>query len=188
MGIGGLFVALGFFAFGTVRPPIGNYLVMLGGQLVVFFVLFRLVESRGKGEQFANNPVVKHFRLWGMISLTLFVLDILDMLPRLLFGLSYNWLFSTNINTIQGHVFGSGQEYLAIIYAVFAILFYELVIYLWSKVNFYLSFEWIIVQVVGAITKTKTRRLDVKMMMNDVHWISFEQAEKEKQKPIQTPV
>lgn len=170
---GGIFVAFGFFAFGTRRPPIGNYLVMIGGQLIVFFMLLWLVEYRGKSQKFGNHPVVKHFRLWGMLSLTLFVLDILDVIPRMIFGLLYNLIFSTNINTIPGKVFGSGQEHIAIIYALFALLFFELVVYLWSRVNFFLSFEWLIVHLVGKITNIPSKRLNVELMMNDVNWINF---------------
>ncbi|MFW9923640.1 MAG: hypothetical protein ACFFDW_10190 [Candidatus Thorarchaeota archaeon] len=173
LSLGAVLIFLGFFTFGTSRPPIGNYLVMLGGQLCVFFLLFYLVEYRGNAQKFGNNRIVKHFRLWGMISLTLFALDILDIVPRILFGLLYNLFSSVDINTIPGKVFGSGQEHFALIYALFAILFYELLIYLWSKVNFYLSIEWIIIQVIGKLTKDPSKRLDVKMVLNEVKWIQY---------------
>ncbi|MEA2070309.1 MAG: hypothetical protein U9O98_03370, partial [Asgard group archaeon] len=175
-GIG--FVFLGYFSFGNSRPPIGNYLVMLGGQLCVFFILLRLVEYRGKAQEFGNHPLVKHFRLWGMLSLTLFVLDLLDILPRMLFGLGYNVIFSVQLNMIPGNVFGMGQEYLAIIYAIFSIIFYEGIIYLWSRIDFFLSFEWIIIHFVGVITNKFSKRLDVQKMMNEVTWINYDKVSK----------
>lgn len=175
IGLGVLLVFLTSFTFGTTRPPIGNYLFMLGGQLCTLFLLLWLVEYHGKSQKFGNNPVVKHFRLWGMVSLTLFTLDILDLFPRWLFGIFYNLIFSTDIRTVSGHVFGQGQEHIALLYALASLLFFEIIILLWSRVNFFLSFEWCIVCFVGLITGKPSRRLDVESIMNKVKWINYKE-------------
>jgi hypothetical protein len=173
MGIGVPLLVFHKFTFGTMRPSIGNYFLMLGGQLCSLFFFLWIVEFRGKAQRFGDNIVVKHFRLWGMASLSLFVLDIADTLPRWIFGIFYNLIYNTDVNTIQGAVFGQGQEHVALLYALISLIFFEIVVLAWSRVNFFLSFEWCIVRLVGVITKQPSKRLKVDMMMNDVKWINF---------------
>ena len=173
LALGGMFIALGFVSFGNERPPLGNYLVMFGAQICTMFLFLWLVEFRGKAEQFGNNRFVKHFRLWGMISLSIYVLQIYELLPRFIVGSFYNLIFYPQINMVAGGAFGSGEEYKTLIFAVIAILFFELLVYLWSKVNFFLSFEWCITKTVSLITKQTTYRLDVESMMNKIQWIDY---------------
>jgi predicted acyltransferase len=52
IGLGVLLIFLTSFTFGTTRPPIGNYLFMLGGQLCTLFLFLWLVEYRGKSQKF----------------------------------------------------------------------------------------------------------------------------------------
>jgi len=74
---------------------------------------------------------------------------------------------------VNGSAFKIGEEYKTLIFAVIAILFFELLIYLWSKVNFFLSFEWFITKSVSLVTKQTTYRLEVNAMMNKIHWIDY---------------
>ena len=173
MALGGLFIALGYVSFGNERPPLGNYFVMFGAQICTMFIFLWLVEFRGKAEQFGNNGFVKHFRLWGMISLSIYVLQIYELLPRFIVGSIYNLIFYPQINMVAGSAFGLSEEYKTLIFAVIAILFFELLVYLWSKVNFYLSFEWCITKTVSQITKQTTYRLNVDAMMNKINWINY---------------
>lgn len=173
MGLGGLFIGLGFVSFGNERPPLGNYFIMFGAQICSMFLLLWLVEYRGKAQQFGDNIIVKHFRKWGMISLSIYVLQIYELLPRFVVGSIYNLIFYPRINMVSGSAFKIGEEYKTLIFAIIAILFFELLIYLWSKVNFYLSFEWIITKSVSLVTKQTTYRLDVNAMMNKIQWIDY---------------
>jgi len=173
MGLGGVFIALGFYSLDNTRPPLGNYFLMFGAQICSMFLLLWLVEYRGKSEKFANNVIVKHFRRWGIISLSLYVLQIFELIPRAIIGFFYNLAFNTNINMIQGAVFGIGDEYKVILYAILVMVFWELLVYLWSRINFCLSFEWVIVNLIGLYTKQKSRRLNVKYMLDEVEWIDY---------------
>lgn len=181
---GGLFIALGFVSFDNTRPPIGNYLVMLGVQLCSLFLLLWLVEYRGKSQKFGDNIIVKHFRLWGMVSLSLYVLQILELFPRWFFGVFFNLIFKTNINAVPGGVFGQGQEFIAIFFAFISILFFELVVFLWSRINFIFSFEWFIVRITGLLTKRPSKRLNVELMMNEIEWLNYKERIKQKHKII----
>ncbi|MEA2071385.1 MAG: hypothetical protein U9O98_08855 [Asgard group archaeon] len=177
IGVGGAFVAMGMVSLDSTRPPLGNYFIMLGAQLITIFLFLWLIEFRGKGEKFATNPIVKHFRLWGIISLTIYTLQIYELLPRLIIGNITNWIFNTNYNMVAGSVFGVGGEYKAILFAFIVILFFELLIYLWSRINFLLSFEWSIISITNMFTDQKSYRLNVQIMLNNINWVNYSSIE-----------
>ena len=173
MTLGGVFMLLGFVTLGNNRPDTGNFLLMLGGQLGVVFLLLRLIEYRGRGEQFANRKIVKHFRLWGMISLSVYCLAIFELLPRWIIGTTYNLLYSSETNLLHSSLFGYGEEYKAMLIAVAIILSFELVVYSWAKSNFKYSFEWFIIKLQGFSTKLSSHRLNVELIMNNTHWENY---------------
>lgn len=175
MGIGGLFLALGFFTMNNNRPALGNYLLMLGGQLGALFFFLWLMEYRGKSEQVANRRIVKHFRLWGMASLSIYCLSIFELLPRWFLGAFINLVFSEEVNLLQSSLYGYGQEYLAILVALYVMLAFELLVFLWSKFNFKFSFEWFIIRLSSLGTGSISQRLNVDLMMNHVQWINIKE-------------
>lgn len=172
MGIGGIFIAFGQYNLSNGRPTLGNYLAIIGGQIAVIMLLFWAVEYRGNSERFANNPIVKHFRLWGMASLTIYCLQIFEILPRWILTVMLS-VFGKPINLLQEAVFGLGKEYLALLVGLFSILYFEALISIWSRFNFKYSFEWFIVKMTTSGSKLSTNRLNVDMIMNKVHWMSF---------------
>ncbi|MBN1329032.1 MAG: hypothetical protein JXA54_06120 [Candidatus Heimdallarchaeota archaeon] len=174
-GFVGIFAALGFFSLSNHRPPIGNYLIMLGIQVCFIFFFLWTVEFRGVAQKFGNNRVVKHFRKWGMISLTIYTLEIFELFPRFIVQSFYNLIFSNDINLMIGGTFSKGEEYKALIFAFIAILFFEFLIFLWSKISFIFSFEWFITTLTKALSKQPTYRLNYHMMMNHIKWIDFKE-------------
>ncbi|MHA1124676.1 MAG: hypothetical protein ACTSO7_03510 [Candidatus Heimdallarchaeota archaeon] len=171
--LGGVFLALGFFTMGNNRPQTGNFLLMLGGQLGVVFFLLHRVEYKGRGERFANKRIVKHFRLWGMISLSVYCLAIFELFPRWVIGSSYNLLYSSEVNLLHSSLFGLGEEYKAILVAVLVILSFEALVYAWSKRNFKFSYEWCIIKLQGVSTKLPSNRLNVDYIMNNAQWANY---------------
>lgn len=174
MGIGGIFLKYGFYSLSNGRPAMGNYLVIFGGEICAIMLLLWLVEYRGKSNKFANNFVIKHFRLWGMASLTIYCLQILEILPR--YVLSTFISFHTPINLLESSLFGYGKEYLAFLVGVFVIIYFESLVYIWSKFNFRYSFEWFIVKMQNIGNSATPKRLDVDLIMDKVKWINFKQS------------
>jgi len=173
MTLGVIFITAGFVTLGNNRPALGNFLLMLGGQLGVIFLLLGLVEYRGRGEKFANRRIVKHLRLWGMISLSIYVLAIFDLFPRWCLSAIYNLIYSSNINLMQSSLFGYGKELQALGVAVFVIFTYELLVYLWSKNDFKYSFEWFVIRLQTLGSAIVSSRLNVDLIINQTHWINY---------------
>ncbi|MFW9924886.1 MAG: hypothetical protein ACFFDW_16530 [Candidatus Thorarchaeota archaeon] len=170
--IGAIIFALSGFSFVTGRPTIGLYLVLLGAQLGSLFLLLWLIEYRGNATKFGNNRIIKHIRLWGMLSLTLYVLDIFELLPRWIATLFHRLIFHSTADFVR-HPLNYGQEYWALLMALVILVAYGLLVWLWSKLNFVFSLEWFLIRLNSLGTKQKSKRLEVKLMMNEVHWISL---------------
>jgi hypothetical protein len=175
----GALLTLGLFIAGVVttillpfdisfeRPYMGFFFFLFGGQVGAVVLLFWLIDWRGKGEQFAKNPVVKYFRVWGMLALTIFALQIWSLVPRAIFNF-------THPENLMNYRFLRGQEWIVLIFAVVTIIFYDLIIWLWAQINFVGSFEWMIINVASLITKKPSKRLKVKYMLNEIDWMNFE--------------
>jgi len=174
MGLGGMFIGLGLFTPSNGRPAMGNYLLMLGGQIGMIMLMLGLIEYRGKSDIFANRKIVKHFRLWGMISLSVYSLQILEILPKWILSILITYLF-VPINLLQHSIFGYTEEFKAILISIYIISFFELMISLWSKINFKYSFEWCIINLASLGSKSKSQRLDVQLILNEVHWTNYKQ-------------
>lgn len=168
--IGVMFFLLGFITLGNNRPSLGNFLTMLGSQLGVVFILLRVVEYRGKGESFANRRFVKHFRLWGMASLTIFSLAMFELVPRFALGSIYNLLYSSDVNLLGSSIFGYGEEIKALTVAIVVITSFELMVYVWSKFNFKFGYEWFIIRLQSMVTRSQSNRLNVDLLLNKTQW------------------
>ncbi|NHJ86072.1 MAG: hypothetical protein FK734_11465 [Asgard group archaeon] len=155
------------------RPYMGFYLILLGVQVGIIVLLFYLIDWRGKGAKFAKNIVVKYFRTWGMIALTIFALQIWSLVPRAVF----NWTYPENLMSYQ---FGLGQEWIVLIFAVVTVLFYDLLIWLWAQTNFFMSFEWFIIRFSSLASKEPSKRLNFKFMLREVNWMNYLEIRPEK--------
>jgi len=172
MVLGAIFISLGFFTPSNGRPALGNYFLMLGGQMNAIMLSLALVEYRGRSEKFARREIVKHFRLWSMISLSVFSLGIVELIPKWILSKILTVLFAP-VDLIQKSIFGFGREYLAILVSIYVICFFELIIHLWSKVNFKYSLEYFIINLASKGSKLKSRRLNVPMMIYNANFINF---------------
>ncbi|MBD3193259.1 MAG: hypothetical protein GF308_21675 [Candidatus Heimdallarchaeota archaeon] len=149
------------------RPYMGFFFFLLGGQVGAVVLLFWLIDWRGKGEQFAKNPIIKYFRVWGMLALTIFFLQIWSLIPRAVFNF-------THPENLMNYRFPKGQEWIVFIFAFVTIIFYDLLIWLWAQINFVGSFEWIIIRFASIVTKKPSKRLKVKYMLNEINWMNYQ--------------
>ena len=174
LGLGVILVVSGVrFTFVEKPPAIPTYLIDLGGEVGLVTLCLWLFEFRGKATKFANNRIVKHFRLWGMVSLSIFCLDLYVFAPRAFLQLIVGRF--TSFNFMHDDIF-VGIEGLAwvLLVSFVVIAFYELLLWLWKRINFTCSFEWFMIRLQSLLTKKKSIRLNVDFMMNKVHWINFE--------------
>ncbi|MCK4771236.1 MAG: hypothetical protein KAT02_12895, partial [Candidatus Heimdallarchaeota archaeon] len=168
-------IVLGFPFLPTGRPSIASFLLQIGVQLLVVILFLRLVEFRGKAAKFAKNPVVKYFRLWSMISLSVFCLQIYEMFGRWLLTIIVSPFRS--INFLQHGTFGNLTVHWPMIAALFVIFCFDILFRLWSRINFVGSFEWFVIRFQSIATKDISPRLDVDLMMNRIEWINFNENE-----------
>ncbi|MHA1817240.1 MAG: hypothetical protein ACTSX1_14665 [Candidatus Heimdallarchaeaceae archaeon] len=167
------------FTFVSTPPAIPTYLVHLGGQTIVLMIFLGLVEFRGRGKIFANRKIVKFFRLWSMVSLTVFLADLYFYVPRFFLSLILNNFIEYNV--MEDGIF-TGVEGLPWVFLVsfVVLLFYELLVWGWSKLNFIGTAEWLLIQMQGKLTGQKSQRLEVDSMMNRVQWLNFPNEKKER--------
>jgi hypothetical protein len=166
-----ILIVLGFPFLPTGRPSIASFLLQIGAQLLVIIIFLRLVEFRGKGAKFARNPVVKYFRLWSMVSLSVFCLQLYEMFGRWLLTLIVSPF--RDINFLQHGTFSYHTVHWPMMAALFVILCFDIILRLWARINFAGSFEWFVIRFQSIATKDISPRLDVDLMMNRINWISF---------------
>jgi hypothetical protein len=173
--LGGIVLAIGEitgdplirFDFTWFRPNLSYFLILNGIWLGLIALLLRLVEFRAKGEEFATSRAGRYFRLWGIIALSVFSLQIYSMLPK--------WLFSFLVpeNLLIDKLPKYSEGYV-ILLSLMIVAAYDLMIRLWSKVNFKFSFEWFILR---ASSKGSgypiSQRLNTKRILDETEWINY---------------
>jgi hypothetical protein len=171
--VGILLVGQGSFAVGNTRPETGKYLLMLGGQVGAMLLLLWLVEFRGDPEVFANRRGVRALRLWGMASLTIWSLEIFELVPKTLLGWAYNAIAPQKVNVLRHGFVAKGQEHIAFLVAIVVMVAFHVLVVVWSRFDFKYSFEWFVIRIASFGSGKLSRRLDVDHMMSNVRWVSF---------------
>ncbi len=166
---GGLCAWLLPFDISFERPTMGFFFFLMAEQVGAIVLRFYLIDWRGKGERFANNIVMKYFRTWGMVALTIFALQIWSFVPRAIF----NWTIPS-MNLLSEQFPAGDRSWIVLIFAIVTILFYDLLIWLWAQINFIGTFEWIIIKLGVVITKQPSKRLNFKYMLNEVAWMNYQ--------------
>ncbi len=171
--IGAILIAMGFeFDFSYSRPFITYFLIVLGVWIGVIFLLLYKVEYRGNPQKFANRRIVRLMRLWGLVALSVYTLQIFSLFPR--------WLISIiliDVNLVTDKL-PYGQEGFVLLLCFYILFAYHLLIKLWSKVNFKFSFEWLIIRFSKIGSKRDvSQRLNVDLIMNKTEWINYKSEE-----------
>jgi hypothetical protein len=164
-----LVAALAIMFFGSLeitfeRPSMGYYLLLLWTQVTAVNILLWVVEYRGNSQKFGDHWLVTYFRRWGLIPMTIFALQIWSLAPRILFN------FAVPGYNLVSERLPYSMELVVLIFAIITVLFYDLLIWLWGKVNYAGSFEWIILRISSRGRRSKMQRLNFDKMLNHVKW------------------
>ncbi len=152
------------------RTALTTHLLQLGGQIHAIGVTLIVVEYSNKAEKFARSFPVKYLRRWSILALSVFVLQIFELFPRWIITLLLSSLFSVEINLLHHGVINN--VLLIIPIAIFVVLCYDLLLWLWSKIDFICSLEWIIINFQSLIVQRKSYRLNYDMFGN-IEWIKL---------------
>jgi hypothetical protein len=160
------------------------YLFGLGGQLIFFMLLLRLVEYRGKAASFAKRT--KFVRRFGIIPFTIYNFQWIELLPRWIFTgliLGIGWTDSDKVSPL-----------IYLLMLAYIIGLWYLVTWAWEKVNYVGSFEWIISRITLGISKIGIKRKEGKErknmgtskrnmgdLVNNVNWINLSHIYEEKE-------
>lgn len=108
-------------------------LVNLGVQSMCFILMMRIIElNPSPVKRDKNVRRLRFFRRFGMLSMSIFCMELLDLIPR--------WILSQllNIDLVTGK---TGNMGILLLLVVFALSFWYGVIRLWELIRFYGSLE-----------------------------------------------
>ena len=167
---GALLIAAGMTFSVFHRPALNNHLLQLGGQLFAVLIPLRLVEFRGRAQKAANSKFIRFMRRWAMVALTVYALEIFDIFPEWTLNLFLGKI--TGLNFFE-RIFNFDQLHLALAVAVYSVFWYYLLLLLWGKFNYKGSFEWLLIKIQALVSKQKSLRLNVELMLKKVEWMNF---------------
>ncbi len=113
--------------------PTWFFLVNTGVQLNLIFLFFRRHEFNPKIDHRKWLKRTRFFRKWGMVSLTIYMLQIIEMIPR--------WLCSLVLPVDCFHR-GNLNWNWTLSMIIICMVFYELVLMGWEKLQFIGTWEW----------------------------------------------
>lgn len=123
----------------SIVPNQWYFLVSLGIQVWILLLFIRIFDFSKKAKR--RMKYTKLFRKAGILSLTIFSMQWIDYFPRwILQAISAKWGAGNNFVGFNGLELGN-----SLITAASVLTFWIIIIYLWSKINFTLSFDWIFV-------------------------------------------
>ncbi len=130
--------------------PVWFVFVSTGLQVLIITTLFKNVEFNEKLNTERWLKRSRFLRRWSILSLSIFIFQVLEFIPRKLFSL----IFSPEIVNLEKR----NQTNLAwsLLFALIVIIFFELIIRSWELVKFKSSWEWFI-----TITRSKIRKMEV---------------------------
>ncbi|NPD89309.1 MAG: hypothetical protein HGN29_11335 [Asgard group archaeon] len=159
------------FTFLEQPPAITTYLLRLGGQICLLMAMLALIESRGKGKAFSNRRIVKYFRRWSILSLTIYSLHVLELLPRWILSLILQK--QPGYNFMEEGIIGRGQELWLFLAIIYVLLFYELVVRLFVRFRMKGSFEWLIVKFQNLFKGVKSTKIVSDLLGDEIEWIEY---------------
>lgn len=167
---GVLLIAAGMPFSAFHRPALTNHLIQLGGQLIAVLLPLRLVEFRGRAQKSANSRLIRFMRRWAMVALTIYALEIFDIFPEWTLNLTIGKL--SGLNFFQ-RIFTFDELHLALLVAVYSVIWYYLLLLLWGKIDYRFTLEWFLIQIQGLVSGQKSERLNVELMLHRVEWMNF---------------
>ncbi|NHJ48654.1 MAG: hypothetical protein FK733_12790 [Asgard group archaeon] len=167
---GGILIAFGFPFIFAGRPSMPVYFLQIGGQVGLLMSFFRGIEYKGKENFFANHWISRTFRRWAMIALSLYAMEILDVIPEMFWNIIVGQY--TDHNFLR-RTFGPPQIGYALLVAIFSFIWYNGLVKVWAKLNFIFSFEWFLINIQGGFVKTTSNRLNEDIILNKTKWVTW---------------
>jgi len=109
------------------------FLLLTGVQFFGLMLVFRLVEFRGKAQEFAAKTI--YWRRYGFIAFTIYNFQLVDLIPRFIV-----WKI-TGINVFTQ--WGQADGYLTLAISALTFIVWSLIFWLWEKVHYIGSLEWV---------------------------------------------
>lgn len=130
-----LWIVTGFdmsFMSGFMIPPTW-FLIVINGLMVIIITFCLNIFEFGKRLK-SNSRFGLVFRRFGQIALTIYTLQILDIVPKIIIGkiIDQNLLGFSVISDVP----------LALFVSFMSIIWWIVIAWFWEKINFTLSFEW----------------------------------------------
>lgn len=138
--------------------PLWYFIFNAGLQLILLYFFFLKIEFNHKLNMDDFMRWTQFFRRWSMVSLSIYMLQVIDILPRELF---YHLLGVDFHNRNQVNFTWS------LFMILVMIVFWDVTIRLWEKVDFTGSFEWMLIKLGQIflngknISKTRLRVVNV---------------------------
>ncbi len=124
----------------------GIYLMTSGGALLAMLIFVYLIDIR-RGRK---NVKFFYFQRFGTMSLTLWMLQWVMVFPIMLLQWILNLINGTNILKKVGPFFQTGLDGYGVIGEIlYILLFWSIVLWLWQKIHFVGSFEWMTVKLMS---------------------------------------
>ena len=140
------------------------------GQLSILSLSLWLVEFKGKTGRFVK--VSRYWRRYGAISLTIFSLEIIAVIPRYLVQITTGWHVASL--AVEGPF--DAKLWQAVITIAFVMIFWEGLIRLWEQVNFIGTFEWVNAKLLTIGQKIPaTSKRQIKDIIYNIEPITFTQ-------------
>ncbi|MHA1728224.1 MAG: hypothetical protein ACTSWY_05780 [Promethearchaeota archaeon] len=170
LGIGIFIITDVSFSFLVEIFPLYFYLFHLGIQVIILSLALRVIEfnPKIKMESYRDNVLkrTQFIRRWGMLSLTVYFFQILDVLSReILYQVTCIPFQETNNVDISG----------TILIVVVIMFLWEVTIRLWEKIKFKGSLEWLVLQFSSVIgmKADKEDPLSIQGILYDMEFITF---------------
>lgn len=144
------------------RPDIPWYLIGLGGQIISLSVLLWIVEFKGYVNKFKQYTIF--WRRWGMLALTIYCWQIIDIPLRYLVYFLTNW---------PAHLSNQLTVEQTLVMIVLTLAWWDLLLRLWSRIDFKYSYEWTVVWLMTQSLGIRSARMKVEEVIHKVTPMKF---------------
>jgi hypothetical protein len=164
-----------FICFVTQTPieldfaiqPMWFFIYNTGTQINMLFLAIWIGEFRRSTNMEKTLKITRYWRRWGILSLTIYYFQIIDIIPReilyQLTGLPFN-------------KFNQLDPIYALMMVGIMVVIWETIIRLWERKEFKYSMEWILIWIGSKLIGIKMKKedpLDIKGLLYDVEQIRF---------------
>jgi hypothetical protein len=167
MAIGAIFAHLEYIGIPYTQDyKLGAYLLTFAGAIlyILFFIYF--FEIRG------TQRTIKYSKLWrrfGIFTLSIWCLQWLIIFPAWLVQVISNWISGTWTTLSDSPLINNGLNLWQFALAlVFITCFYYGILWLWEKIHYIGTFEWMTVKLISRSHRSAKNRLNMEQSLHNV--------------------